>query len=404
LNKPRLLYLAWTPPNTNGGACLAMHRHLILRDDIDLFVASSTPFHHAQIPSLRIQRHPALIRLSKTRLSRLVRQFEMIVEPHWYLSQVEPILSKFRPDAIFTIPDNTLSWTAYLLAQQSGLPLITNFQDWWPRGQFTLSLEKPYPPMQLLLEQRFWRMYQASALAFCTSAGMKLKLGEHPNAPILYPCPAPREVEFQPDFRPPQTGKPIQIIYAGTIINAYGRSVLNLARALRGRKDFEFHVYGPPPDWSAEDYAWMKAEGVYRGLLPHDALKAKLREADACLVVMSFEAQLRTMMETSFTTKFLEYSQYGKPIVVWGPEYCQPIQVAQTQKAGLSVTSPLAEDVTEALLTLQDPTQWQTLAEGAWQAGNTLFHPDRIHDVLKNAIDELLKKPSITDSQTLQCA
>lgn len=377
-----------------------MHRHFVLHNDFDLFVASSNPFQHSQIPSLHIQRHPTLVRLSNTRLCRLVRQFEMTVEPYWFLEQVEPILRKFCPDAIFTVPDNTLSWTAYLLAKQSRLPLITNFQDWWPQGQFTLPLEKPYPPVRALLEHRFRKMYQESAIAFCISAGMKQKLGNHPNAPILYACPAPRDLKFQPDFRPPQAVKPLRLIYAGTIINAYGRSVLNLAKALRGKNEFEFHVYGPPPDWSAEDCAWMEAEGVYRGLIPYEELKTKLHEADACLVVMSFELQLRVMMETSFTSKFLEYSQYGKPIIVWGPEYCEPIQVAKAQKAGLPIVSPLAEDVVAALYTLRDPVQWQVLADGAWQAGNSIFHPDRIHDVLRGSIYALLNKQPTADSQT----
>lgn len=391
MNKPRILYLAWTPPTTNGGACLAMHRHFVLHDDFDLFVVSSNSFHHPHIPSLQIQRHPVLTRLSNTRFCRLVRQLEMTVEPSWYLKQLEPVLSTFHPDAIFTVPDNTLSWTAYLLAQKTGLPLITNFQDWWPQGQFTLPLEKPYPPVRSLLEHRFRQMYAASALAFCTSAGMKQKLGDHPNAPVLFPCPAPRDAGFHPDFQPPKLGRPLRLIYAGTIINAYGRSVLNLAKTLRGRKEFEFHVYGPTPDWSAEDRAWMEQEGVYRGLLPHHELKLRLREADACLVVMSFETQLRQMMETSFTTKFLEYTQYGKPVVVWGPDYCQPVMVAQSEAAGLPVLSPNAAEVVAVLDSLQDPVTWTTFAQGAWKAANGIFDHDRIHGILRDSIGLLLR-------------
>jgi glycosyltransferase involved in cell wall biosynthesis len=388
--KPRIFYLAWTTPTTNGGACLAMHRHFVLHDDFDVFVASSSPFQSPQIPSLHLQRHPALVRLSNTRLCRLVRQFEMTVEPYWFLEQIESSLREFCPDAIFTVPDNTLSWTAYLLAKKTGLPLITNFQDWWPRGQFTLALEKPYLPTRSLLESRFRQLYQASDIAFCTSAGMKQKLGAHSNAPVLYPCPAPRDIEFQPDFQPPRPEKPLRIIYAGTIVNAYGRSVLSLAKALRGNKEFEFHVYGPHPDWPSHDRQWMEDEGVYQGLVPHSALKAKLQEADACLVVMSFEPQLRIMMETSFTTKFLEYSQYGKPVIVWGPEYCQPVQIANAYGAGVSVVSPDADAVLKVLYRIQETSFWKKLAKGAWKAANSIFDPDRIHSVLNTSIHSLL--------------
>ena len=391
-HKPRIFYLAWTPPTTNGGACLAMHRHFVLHQDFDLLVASSNPFQHPSIPSLQIHRHPLLVRLSNTRFCRLIRQFEMVVEPQWMLKQVESTARQFRPDAIFTIPDNTLSWTAYLLAQRLNLPLITNFQDWWPRGQFTLALEKPYDPVRALLENRFYRMYQASQLAFCTSAGMKQKLGDHSNAPVLYPCPAPRAPEFQPDLKSPckETNRPFRLIYAGTIINAYGRSVLNLAKTLQDRRDLEFHVYGPPPDWSPADRTWMEQVGIYRGLLPHEELKSKLHEADACLVVMSFEPQLRTMMETSFTTKFLEYSQYAKPIIVWGPDYCQPVQVAKTEVSAVTVTTPEAIAVVEALDQLRQPDRWLELAQGAWKAANSSFDHYHIHQIFRKSIYSLL--------------
>ena len=83
-------------------------------------------------------------------------------------------------------------------------------------------------------------MYKASKVAFCTSAGMREKLGEHPCAPILYPCSAPRDTDFTPDFVPPDGSRPLKLVYAGTVINDYGRSVLRLAKALVGQSWIKF--------------------------------------------------------------------------------------------------------------------------------------------------------------------
>ena len=218
----------------------------------------------------------------------------------------------------------------------------------------------------------------------------------------MYPCPASRDVNYHPNFQPPKTGRPIRLVYAGTIINAYGRSVLNLAKTFRGNKNFEFHVYGPQPDWETKDINWMISEGVYRGLLPYDELKSKLKEADAFLVVMTFEQQLRTMMETSFTTKFLEYSQYGKPAIIWGPDYCQPIQVAQSKKCGIPVISPNPEDVISALYNLKQPEYWTTMARGAWQAANNIFNPESIHSIFRDSIHEVLNKPMRKEAMMTQ--
>ena len=392
MRKPRLFYLAWTPPTTHGGACLAMHRHFVLRDDFDVYVASTSQFQDDRIPSFLIQRHPWMARISNTRFCREVRQFEMLVEPSWPLKKLEILIRDFKPDALFTIPDNTVSWSAYLLSKKMGIPLITNFQDWWPRGQFTLHLEKPYPFARDILEKRFRKMYAHSSIAFCTSAGMKAKLGDHSNAHVLYPCPAPKDASLQPTPTAPSVGRKLRIVYAGTIISSYGKSVLELAKALKDRPEFEFHVYGPPPDWSESDLTWMKEAGIYRGLVSYEVLKTKLMEADACLAVMSFEGRLRLMMETSFTTKFLEYSQYAKPILIWGPEYCQPIQIAKKAGAGMPITTPQVSAVVEALDSLKDPTTWTRYAEGALRASETFFNPDAIHQVLVAQVTRLMNR------------
>jgi glycosyltransferase involved in cell wall biosynthesis len=385
-NKPRIFYLAWTAPSGNGGACLAMHRHLVEHDDFDLFVATSGEFAHPSIPGLKVKRHPFLVRLSNTRFSRWMRQYEMAVESAQIPADVFSAAKHFKPDAIFTVPDTTLGWTACRLAQKLGVPLITNFQDWWPRGQFTLELEKPFGPVAKLLEERFRMMYRASKVAFCTSAGMREKLGEHSCAPVLYPCSAPRDPGFIPDFAPPGPGRPLKLIYAGTIIKDYGRSVLRLAKALAGLPWIQFEVYGPPPDWPESELAWMKSTGIYQGLLPYAELKKKLRTADACLVVMSFGSELELMMRTSFTTKFLEYVQFAKPVIVWGPGYCQPVSVARETAAGLPVDQDDVEAVVKALESLRSPERWLELARGAWSAANGIFSHERIHGVFRESI------------------
>lgn len=403
--KPRIFYLAWTPPSENGGACLAMHRHFIRHDDFDLFVATSAAFNHLSISSMRVRRHAALVRLSNTRFSRLVRQFEMTYESARIPAEVLLAAQTFKPDAVFTVADNTLSWMAYHLAKKLHVPLITNFQDWWPRGQFTLELAKPFGPVAAFLEKRFHRLYQGSKVAFCTSAGMREKLGVHDCAPILYPCSAPRDPGFVPDFISPGESRPLKLIYAGTIIKDYGRSVLRLAKALAGLSWIRFEVYGPHPDWAESDLAWMKSHGIYQGLLPHIELKTRLRDADACLVVMSFGRELELMMRTSFTTKFLEYVQFAKPVVVWGPEYCQPVRVAKEAGAGLAVETDDVEAVVKALESLRSPKRWLELARGAWSAANGIFSHERIHDVFRSSIRFALgdSTPSVVDGKIAVC-
>ena len=53
---------------------------------------------------------------------------------------------------------------------------------------------------------------------------------------------------------------------------------------------------------------------------------------------MSFEKEHELFMRTSFTTKFLDYVSFGKPVILWGPEYCTPVRVAREHGGAAVVT------------------------------------------------------------------
>lgn len=391
VRKPRILYIAWTPPSTDSGACLAMRRHLVERKDFETLVLTNHRFFVPEIRSHCSVRPVWLERAMRTRFRRLIRQSEMLFLGRWMLTTALKLASEFKPDLVFTIPDNDVSWCAYLTAQRLKLPLVTNFQDWWPQNQYWSESERPFLPVRRLLERRFRRMYAASELAFCTSEGMKEFLGAHRNAVTLFPCPssAPTNVSVA---SAPDGSKPLRVVYAGTIASDYGQSVLSLARQLAGSPKFQLLVYGANPDWNHADVSWAKAQGIYQGFIPHEELRAILASADVFLAIMSFERRSEIMSRVSFTTKFLEYTQYGRPIVVWGPPYCQPVLVATKTLAGLPVESPDPAAVVSAFERLTTESEYKRYTEGALRAAKTFFAPDYIHEVFKTSILRVVRK------------
>jgi hypothetical protein len=98
------------------------------------------------------------------------------------------------------------------------------------------------------------------------------------------------------------------------------------------------------------------------------------------------------MSRVSFTTKFLEYTQYGRPVVVWGPPYCQPVLVAKKTVAGLPVESSDPAAVISALERLTTESEYKRLAEGAIRAAETFFAPDYIHKVFKDSIFRIINQ------------
>jgi len=388
--KPRILYIAWTPPSTESGACLAMRRHLIERKDFETCVLTNQGFFVPEVRSHCFLRPSWLERAMRTRFRRFIRQLEMLFLGRWMLSTAARLVREFKPDLIFTIPDNDVSWCAYLTAQREKLPLVTNFQDWWPHNLYWSESERPYPRIRRMIEKRLHTMYAASALAFCTSEGMREFLGPHANAVVLFPCPGrppatvPRVV--------PSRSRPLRLLYAGTMAADYGRSVLSLARQLASSPRFQFLVYGPNPGWNHADVAWARAQGIYRGFIPQEQLRAILASADVFLAIMSFERRSEIMSRVSFTTKFLEYTQYGRPVVVWGPSYSQPVIVAKKTTAGVPVESPEPAAVVSALEQLMSESEYKHFTAGAIRAAETFFSPDRIHEVFQTSILRTIQK------------
>jgi hypothetical protein len=117
-----------------------------------------------------------------------------------------------------------------------------------------------------------------------------------------------------------------------------------------------------------------------------------LAGADALLVVMSFEPEQELFMRTSFTTKFLDYAAFHKPIVLWGPDYCTPMQVAKREEGALVVERPEASEVVSAVESLlQSAALMEHYAKAASRIHDGLFNPDRLQQVFVNQIEALAR-------------
>jgi len=114
---------------------------------------------------------------------------------------------------------------------------------------------------------------------------------------------------------PPSNGK-FRLVYVGAVQNFYGRMLCSLIKEIEATNDLEIIVIGPNADWPAELLERAKTKGIYLGFKPPEEAAEVLASADAMLVVMSFEKQHELFMRTSFTTKFLDYVAFGKPVIL----------------------------------------------------------------------------------------
>jgi glycosyltransferase involved in cell wall biosynthesis len=385
--KIRVLLVSIVPPRNDCGVRIVMHRHLVERNPFELHVATNADFAKDLLVHTQLRLPYPLHRLRKSRfgpaLGRWLTDYENLVWPLTIPQELDSAIREFKPDVILTLAESGLCHIAAKAAKKHGLPLAGMFLDWFPimKGHYGHAWT------QNLLSRRYRTLYKKCDLAFCTSDGMQEVLGLHPNSHAIYPMPGKHRIPET--IYPPKSGK-FRLVYVGSVEHFYGRMLCSLIEKMEPLPDMEIIVVGPNADWPVDILQRARAKGIYLGFKPPEEAAAVLAGADALLVVMSFEPEHRQFMETSFTTKFLDYTAFGKPIILWGPEYCTPVRVVRRDGGALLVESPEANEVLAGCRRIAGDDSLRTkLSQEARELKRTLFNPDRLQEIFVREIEKL---------------
>lgn len=390
--KVRVLIVGAVVPATDrGGGCLALHRHFCLRRDFEVAIASTAAAGSSCVQRFEIRASAARQRLKRTRFARLAQNLDYVCAGWRLPAGLLEFARAWRPDVVFTVVDDTHAMLAHRLARTLGVPLAVNFQDLFAFSNFTADYLRPYRGLRSLLAQRYRFLQENADAVFHTSEGMRSWFGAAQRGEVLYPIG-----DFDPTAaRPPTPGNRRRLIYAGNCYGAYGRMLLRLAAELESHRTIAFEIYTMGNDWPTSAAERFTQSGILRGYQPFEQLKARLENADAFLTTMSFEAEERVFVQTSFTTKWLDYAPWGKPIFAWAPAYSTAAVFATRTGAGVAI----AEDDPAAVVrtieqTLNDPQQTASLARAALDAARTELDAERLHRLLLERIEALVSRNS----------
>ncbi len=386
-NLAKVLFISIVPPRNDCGVRIVMHRHLVERNPFELRVASNADFADDLLVHAQLRLPYPLYRLRKSRfgpqLAPWIRDYENLIWPLKSNRALEEAVQEFQPQVIITLAETGLCHIARKTAQRHKLPLVGMFLDWFP----IMKNHYGHKWTQDILSRRYRELYAACNLAFCTSEGMQGFLGPHPNTHVIYPMPGKHRM---PDKAWPASNGKFRLVYVGSVENFYGRMICSLIEDIELTSDLEIIVVGPNADWPPDLLQRAKAKGIYLGFKPPEETAAVLAGADALLVVMSFEKEHELFMRTSFTTKFLDYVAFGKAIVLWGPEYCAPVQVAREHGGALAVNEKVPKAVVAACREIAgNLTLREKLAQDALLLHQTLFNPDRLQGIFVREIQRL---------------
>lgn len=355
-----------------------MYRHLIVKQDFEVAVAATTAYDAPVEKRFVIRRNRVVERLRRTRLARLIYNFEYalnwIVVPHSLLQFAQD----FHPDVIVSVVEDWHMGLAWQLAKRLDVPLVVNFQDLFCLSQFVPEQMRPFPWLVSWLVERYRMLNREADHAFYTSEGMWDWFGLEGKGDVLYPIG-----DFgisQTDASDLMPGSPIKVVYAGNCYGAYGRMLLRLAQAVSHREDIQLTIFAAGNDWPEDQIQKMTIAGIYQGFKPFEHLKHAFQQTDAFLTVMSFEEAEKPFMETSFTTKWLDYVPYGKPVFVWAPEYSTACQFAHQYQAGIAVVDDDPDALVAAMLAAAaNPDCWAAATQGARHAAETVLNAEKIH-------------------------
>jgi glycosyltransferase involved in cell wall biosynthesis len=290
----------------------------------------------------------------------------------WDRSAVEAC-RRAAPDAILTVAHGDAHKSALRIAARMRLPLIAFYHDWWP----------DIPPLPHVLRMReareFQMAYRQSAVALCVSEQMRRKLGEHPHAEVLFPIPGfTSTISSEEAIFTNGASRTFRIRYGGNLVEygpMLGQALLCLADLPRVRLE----VRGNGPLWPVSLQEQMKRSGNWLDFVAGFEWQFWLQSSNAFLVPMVFDPGMRRRMETSFPSKLPEFTQCGKPIVIWGPEYCSAVQWARPGHRALCVTDPNPTVLRCALERLAaSPAEQERLAVSAREAARGDFNPERL--------------------------
>jgi glycosyltransferase involved in cell wall biosynthesis len=385
--KLRVMLISVVPPRNDCGVRIVMHRHLVERSPFELHVASNADFADDLLIHTKLQLPWLVQKLRKSRLGpwlrRWVQDYENLMWPMVRCRALEQVVDEFRPEVILTLAETGVCHLAAKVAKRRGIPLAVLFLDWFP----IMEGHYGHRCTRCLLSGRFRDLYKQCDLAICTSDGMKEVLGPHPNSHVVYPMPGRRLVAGE--AYPKRSGR-FRLVYVGAAERFYGRMLRRLARAIQGKTDLELLIVGPCGDWPVDEREAASAAGITLGFLPPDEAAKVMAGADALLVVMSFEKDNELFMRTSFTTKWLDYAAYGKPVILWGPEYCTPSRLARREGAAVVVDTPDPAGVLKAVLDLQSDTgKYKSHSEASLRLSRNYFNPDRLQEILVTEIRNL---------------
>lgn len=385
MEKIRVILISSVRPDPTSAGQIILYRHLVDQPDIVLEVYGSEPKQLS--PSMVLRRLLGSVAKWGGAFDIAVNWLWVLWEGRWIDGDMPKSIAPDVRTIVMTVAQGEGFHAAQRFAKRHKLPLVVFFHDWWPDMAVVPRIFRG------ILEKHFILLAKECSLGLCVSDGMKVALGGGVNLKVLPPIPAKQDLAGIAQQKKRSSPSPFRILYVGNL-GDYGAMLGEALEESLKHSEIQLQVRGANPKWSNDFKQKMHSVGRWLEFAPRAVLDEWMASADAFLIPMVFDPEMRRRMETSFPSKLAEMAQIGRPLVIWGPEYCSAVQWARQGNRALCVTDPDPKALVSELEKLHGtPEEGRRLSECSRMAARGDFSPAVIQDDFLGTLGDLLNNP-----------
>lgn len=388
MNLPRLLYVGDVPVEASVAGSLLLHRLLGGYPPERLLVwesnlVSSRP--ERRLVGVEYQAFTIGSRRWFNSRVQLAYAAWLVLTAGWRSATLCRAARKFKAEAILSVAHGFGWLSAAAAARRLGLPLHLIVHDDW------LSTVPVPTAMRPAVRQIFARVYRTAASRLCVSPGMAEEYARDFGSvgEVLYPSRGP-DSPTPHVRRGAEAPQPFVIAYAGSLWNAGFVALLErLAQRLEPMHGLIDLYTDAAPDGAALEALAGRPNVRWRGFLPPAELARQWAQTAAALFVPgSFLPGEARAMRLLFSSKIVDYTAGGLPLLIWAPEDSSAARWARENPGcALLITDPAGEGLEEALLFLRDNGSGAVeLATRAVEAGERDFSHQRAFSILARVL------------------
>jgi glycosyltransferase involved in cell wall biosynthesis len=356
---PRMLIVwNWLPCNHSGAGILMRRlfaeyppdRLWALTNDQSKRIARSFD----PVPSSERQTSVLEVQIHRRWIGGLASLLNYMLIP-WTVWRGVRLVRKRQIESLFTVSWDHFTIAAYFIHKISGVPIYLYVMD-DPAGARRADGSQPLlyrllMPRLLRACKRVWGVSGGMCEHFAQAYGVKC----WPLLPLL------DLDEFQKGSSPrtDRSNGSFHIVFTGSIYSAQVDAVRRLVRVVNE----DFCIDGRPKInvrltlYTLASPGALKQMGligrnVHQDAVEHRDIAGVLFEADVAFLPLSFEPDMRHVVETSLPSKIAEYLAAGLPILVHAPPSSTVARYCREQNCGLVVDEPSETSLRSALMRL----------------------------------------------------